>query len=138
MRWHYKGRPVIECDKVLCLVEVREEHVQQSHYEIMYWHKKNNGYFSKYSDLKGILGLKDDLVIRWGYIEDDDTCTDEMLSLTAIKAAVDHVQELYDILLTDGMCCDKGYPELVGLTDLQVLKKKLTARIIYLDDQIKI
>lgn len=61
-----------------------------------------------------------------------------MLSLTAIKAAVDNVQELYDILLTDGICCDKGYQELVGLTDLQVLKKKLTECIIYLDDQIKI
>ena len=56
-----------------------------------------------------------------------------MFALAAIEDAVNHVQSLYDILLTDGICCGEEYRDLVGLNELQLIKEKLTKRIIYLD-----
>lgn len=131
MRWHHGNtEPSCEKDYTKCLVETKDGGIH-----LAYWQN-----YEKYFvlDDESVRHIDKNDIERWGYVYEDDCITDEMLSLTAIKAAVDHVQELFDILLTDGMCCDKGYPELVGLDDLQVLKKKLTARIIYLDDQIKI
>lgn len=139
MRWHLApSKPVTDKDKILCLVEIKEEFVDSSFYQLMYWHNRNNGYFSAYEDPKGINGLKEDFIIRWVYIEDDDCLTDEMMALTAIQDAVNHVQSLYNILLTDGICCGKEYRDLVGLDELQTIKEKLTKRILYLDNQIKI
>lgn len=74
-------------------------------------------------------------VEKWCYVEEDDCNTDEMLALTAIQEAINHVQSLYDILLTDGICCGNEYRDLVGLNELQVIKDKLTKRILYLDGQ---
>lgn len=72
---------------------------------------------------------------RWAYIEDDDVL-DEKMSLTAISAAISHASNLFSILLTDGIYCCKEYRELVGLDELDILKSKLSKRIIELDDQI--
>ena len=38
---------------------------------------------------------------EWCYVNEDDCVMDEMLALSAIQDAVNHVQALYDILLTD-------------------------------------
>ena len=62
---------------------------------------------------------------------------DEMAALCAIDSALKHVQSLYDILLTDGMCCGAEYRDLVGLDELQVIKDKIKQRILWLDEQIK-
>lgn len=79
-----------------------------------------------------------DDIEKWCYIEEDDCNTDEMFALNAIYDAVKHVQSLYNILLTDGICCGNEYRDLVGLNELQIIKDKLSKRILYLDDQIKI
>lgn len=60
-----------------------------------------------------------------------------MFALNAIYDAVKHVQSLYDILLTDGICCGNEYRDLVGLNELQIIKNKLSKRILELDNFIK-
>jgi hypothetical protein len=81
------------------------------------------------------LFIEPEEIKRWSYIEDDDVLDEEM-SLTAISAAVSHVSNLFSILLTDGICCGKEYRDLVGLDELDILKRKLDKRIIELDDMI--
>lgn len=75
-----------------------------------------------------------DDIEKWCYVEEDDCNTDEMFALAAIEDAVNHVQSLYDTLLTDGICCGEEYRKLVGLDELQIIKDKLRKRILYLDD----
>ena len=70
---------------------------------------------------------------KWCYVEEDDCNTDEMFALNAIYDAVKHVQSLYDILLTDGICCGEEYRDLIGLNELQTIKNKLSKRILELD-----
>lgn len=70
---------------------------------------------------------------EWCYVEEDDCVTDEILALNAIYSAVTHVQSLYDILLTDGILCSEEYRKQIGLDELQIVKDKLSKRILYLD-----
>ena len=69
MNWH-KLPEIHTKDKTLCLVEVvervnvGEESLEESYYEVM-WYHSNNHYFSKQSDSKGIMGIKQENIIRW-------------------------------------------------------------------------
>lgn len=84
-----------------------------------------------------IFHYKPDQIDSWCYVEEDDCVTDEMLALSAIQDAMKHAQSLYDILLTDGICCGEKYRELVGLNELESIQNKLTRRILYLEDMDK-
>ena len=69
MNWH-KLPEIPTKDKTLCLVDVvervdvGEESLEESYYEVM-WYHSNNHYFSKQSDPKGIMGIKQENIIRW-------------------------------------------------------------------------
>ena len=141
MKWH-KGNtlPNIETDKQLCVVQYKypvneDENIYETHYEVMLFHKDTQS-FSKPEDTKGVNGLRKDLVIRWAYVEENDDVYQEQDALTAIYAAITHVRDLFDCLLTDGICCGKEYSDLVGLNELDVLQEKVSKRILYLDNLI--
>lgn len=138
MKWH-KGNtlPNIETDTQLCVVQYKypvneDENIYETHYEVMLFHKDTQS-FSKPEDTKGINGLRKDLVIRWAYIEENDDVYQEQDALTAIYAAITHVRDLFDCLLTDGICCGEEYRGLVGLNELDTLQEKVSKRILYLD-----
>lgn len=138
MKWH-KGTdlPNIETETALCVVQCKypvneDEHIYETYYEVLLFHKDTQS-FSKPEDVKGICGLRKDLIIRWAYIEENDDIYQEQDALTAIYAAITHVRSLFDCLLTDGMCCGKEYRDLVGLNELDVLQEKVSKRILYLD-----
>lgn len=142
MKWHNvtafgSDLPNIETETALCVVQYKypvneDEHIYETYYEVMLFHKYSNT-FSKQDDLKGIHGLRPDLIVRWAYIEEDDDIYQEQDALTAIYAAITHVRDLFDCLLTDGMCCGKEYRDLVGLNELDTLQEKVSKRISYLD-----
>lgn len=143
MKWH-KGDslPNIETDTALCVVQYKypipdyrtvDDWLFETHYEVMLFHKDTQS-FSKPEDIKGVNGLRRDLVIRWAYIEEDDDVYQEQDALTAIYSAIKHVRSLFDCLLTDGMCCGKEYRDLVGLDELDTLQEKVSKRISYLDN----
>lgn len=143
MKWH-KGDslPSIETDTALCVVQYKypipdyrtvDDWLFEAHYEVMLFHKSTQS-FSKLEDTKCVNGLRKDLVIRWAYIEENDDIYQEQDALTAIYAAVKHIRSLFDCLLTDGMCCDKEYRDLIGLNDLDMLQEKISKRILYLDN----
>lgn len=138
MKWH-KGNtlPNIETDTQLCVVQYKypvneDENIYETHYEVMLFHKDTQS-FSKPEDTKGVNGLRKDLVIRWAYIEENDDVYQEQDALTAIYAAITHVRDLFDCLLTDGICCGEEYRDLVGLNELDTLQEKVSKRILYLD-----
>lgn len=138
MKWH-KGNtlPNIETDTQLCVVQYKypvneDENIYETHYEVMLFHKDTQS-FSKSEDTKGVNGLQKDLVIRWAYIEENDDVYQEQDALTAIYAAITHVRDLFDCLLTDGICCGEEYRNLVGLNELDTLQEKVSKRILYLD-----
>lgn len=135
MRWH-TGNPNTDKDTV-CVVHrsFKEESGDtdiQEQYHIAIWRKSKQQFFFQENQA---LFIEPEEIKRWSYIEDDDLL-DEMEYLTAIRSAVSHVQNLFNILLTDGICCGKEYRDLVGLDELDILKRKLSKRIIELDDQI--
>lgn len=135
MRWH-TGNPNTDKDTV-CVVHrsFKEESSDadiQEQYHIAIWRKSKQQFFFQENQA---LFIEPEEIKRWSYIEDDDVLDEEM-SLTAISAAVSHVSDLFSILLTDGICCGKEYRELVGLDELDILKSKLSKRIIELDDMI--
>ncbi len=143
MKWH-KGDslPNIETDTARCVVQYKypipdyrtvDDWLFETHYEVMLFHKDTQS-FSKPEDTKGVNGLRNDLVIRWAYIEEDDDVYQEQDALTAIYAAIKHVRSLFDCLLTDGICCGKEYRDLVGLNELGILQEKVSKRISYLDN----
>ncbi len=135
MRWH-TGNPNTDKDTV-CVVhrsfkeEPNDADIQEQ-YHIAIWRKSKQQFFFQENQA---LFIEPEEIKRWSYIEDDDVLDEEM-SLTAIRAAVSHVDALFTILLTDGICCGKEYRELVGLDELDILKSKLSKRIIELDDMI--
>lgn len=138
MKWH-KGNtlPNIETDAQLCVVQYKypvneDENIYETHYEVMLFHKDTQS-FSKPEDTKGVNGLRKDLVIRWAYIEENDDVYQEQDALTAIYAAITHVRDLFNCLLTDGICCGEEYRDLVGLNELDTLQEKVSKRILYLD-----
>lgn len=137
MRWH-TGNPNVEKDTV-CIVhrsfkeEPNDTDIQEQ-YNIAIWRVSKHQFFFQENQA---LFIDPEEIKRWSYIEDDDVL-DEMTSLTAISAALSHVDNLFSILLTDGICCGKEYRELVGLNELDILKRKVSKRIIELDDMIKI
>lgn len=134
MRWH-TGNPNTDKDTV-CVVhrsfkEEPNDDIQEQ-YHIAIWRKSKQQFFFQENQA---LFIEPEEIKRWSYIEDDDVLDEEM-SLTAISAAVSHVSDLFSILLTDGIDCGKEYRELVGLDELDILKRKLSKRIIELDDMI--
>ena len=137
MRWH-TGNPNVEKDTV-CIVhrsfkeEPNDTDIQEQ-YNIAIWRVSKHQFFFQENQA---LFIDPEEIKRWSYIEDDDVL-DEMTSLTAISAALSHVDNLFSILLTDGICCGKEYRELVGLNELDILKRKVSKRIIELDDMIRI
>lgn len=136
MRWH-TGNPNVEKDTV-CVVhrsfkEEQNDTDIQEQYNIAIWRNSKHQFFFQENQS---LFIDPEEIKRWSYIEDDDVL-DEMTSLIAISAALSHVDKLFSILLTDGICCGKEYRELVGLNELDILKRKLSKRIIELDDIIK-
>lgn len=137
MRWH-TGNPNTDKDTV-CVVhrsfkeEPNDTEIQEQ-YHIAIWRKSEQQFFFQENQS---LFIEPEEIKRWSYIEDDDVL-DEMTSLTAISAALSHVDNLFSILLTDGICCGKEYREFVGLNELDVLKRKVSKRIIELDDMIRI
>lgn len=143
MKWH-KGTvlPNIETDTQLCVVQYKypipdyrtvDDWTFEKHYEIMLFHKDSQ-YFSKPEDTKGINSLRKDLIIRWAYIEEDDDIIEEQEALEAISAAVSHVKNLIQLLLTDCIVTPKEYREKIGLDDLFAFDKKIAQRICELDD----
>lgn len=141
MKWH-KGTslPNIDTDTALCVVQYKysipdykTDDCLKSHYEVMLFHK-NTQSFAKPEDIKGVNGLRNDLVIRWAYVEENDDIYEEQEALTAIYAAIQHVRTLFDCLLTDGICCGKEYHDLIGLNELDSLQEKVSKRILYLDN----
>ena len=136
MRWH-TGNPNTEKENTICVVHrsFKEEPGDtdiQEQYHIAVWRKSKQQFFFQENQA---LFIEPEEIKRWSYLEDDDLIDEEM-SLTAIRAAVSHVDALFTILLTDGICCGKEYRDLVGLNELDTLKRKLSNRIIELDDQI--
>lgn len=138
MKWHNgNSLPNIETDTQLCVVQYKypvneDENIYETHYGVMLFHKDTQS-FSKTEDVKGIHGLRKDLVIRWAYVEENDDVYQEQDALNAIYEAVKHVRSLFDCLLTDGINCEKEYRDLVGLSELDILQEKISKRILYLD-----
>ena len=135
MKWH-KGNPNTDTENTLCVVnrvfkEEENDTDTQSPYHIAIWKKSKQQFFFQENQA---LFIEPDEIKRWAYIEEDDDIIEEMDALTAINAAVSHVSDLFSILLTDGICCGKEYRDLVGLDDLDNLKRKLSKRIIELDN----
>ena len=146
MKWH-KGTdlPNIETDTQLCVVQYKypipdyrsvDDWLFETHYEVMLFHKDTQS-FSKPEDTKGINGLRKDLVIRWAYVEEDDDIIEEERALEAISAAVSHVKNLIQLLLTDCIATPKDYREKIGLDDLFAFDKKISDRIVELDNHWK-
>lgn len=139
MKWH-KGTdlPSVEADTMLCVVQYKypvneDENIYETYYEVMLFHKDSQS-FSKPEDVKGINGLRKDLIIRWSYIEEDDDIIEEHEALEAISAAVSHIKALIQILLTDCIVTPKEYREKIGLDDLFSFDKKISDRIVELDN----
>ena len=139
MKWH-KGTdlPSIKTDTVLCVVQYKypvneDEKIYETYYEVMLFHKDSQS-FSKPEDTKGINGLRKDLIIRWAYIEEDDDIIEEQEALEAISAAVSHVKNLIQLLLTDCIVTPKEYREKIGLDELFSFDKKISDRIVELDN----
>ena len=82
-----------------------------------------------------VLHHSTDEVEKWCYVEEDDTVMDEITALTAIDAAISHVKDLIQILLTDCIATPKDYREKIGLDDLFAFDKKISDRIIELDNK---
>ena len=82
-----------------------------------------------------VLHHSTDEVEKWCYVEEDDTVMDEITALTAISAAVSHVKDLIQILLTDCIATPKDYREKIGLDDLFAFDNKISDRIIELDNK---
>ena len=139
MKWH-KGTdlPSIKTDTMLCVVQYKypvneDEKIYETYYEVMLFHKDSQS-FSKPEDTKGINGLRKDLIIRWAYIEEDDDIIEEQEALEAISAAVSHVKNLIQLLLTDCIVTPKEYREKIGLDELFSFDKKISDRIVELDN----
>lgn len=142
MRWHNgTDLPNIETDTQLCVVqykypvcegEVFANNVYELYYDVMLFHKKTKS-FSKQDDLNGIHGLRPDLIVRWAYVEEDDDIIEEEQALEAISAAISHVKNLIQLLLTDCIVTPKDYREKIGLDDLFTFDKKIAQRINELD-----
>ena len=124
MRWHKSNiEPVLpEIDSHFIIKTLDNK------YNLVSWNSHTKTFYTA----DALWHLSD--INEWCYLEEDDTVTDEIFALNAIQDAVKHVQSLYDILLTDGICCGEEYRELVGLNELQTLKRKITQRILYLDE----
>lgn len=143
MRWHNRNDlPNIKSDTKLCVVqykypvcegEVFADNIYELCYDVMLFHKKTKS-FSKQDDLNGIHGLRPDLIVRWAYIEEDDDIIEEEQALEAISAAVSHVKNLIQLLLTDCITTPKDYREKIGLDDLFSFSDKIAKRIVELDD----
>lgn len=137
MKWHNgNSLPNIETDTQLCVVQYRhpvneDDGLYENYYEVLLFHKDTQS-FSKPEDVKGIHGLRKDLIIRWAYIEENDDVYQEQDTLETIYSAVKHVRFLFDYLLTDGIGCGKEYRDLVGLNELDSLQEKISKRISYL------
>jgi hypothetical protein len=138
MKWH-KGNtlPNIETETALCVVQYKypvneDENIYETYYEVLLFHKDTRS-FSEPRDVSGVYGLKEEFIIRWAYIEENDDVYQEQDALTAIYAAIAHVRSLFGFLLTDGMRCGKEYRDLVGLNELDALQEKVSKRISYLD-----
>lgn len=139
MKWH-KGTelPNIETATQLCVVQYKypineDEGLYESCYDLLLFHK-NTKSFSKQDDLNGIHELKLDLIVRWAYIEEDDDIIEEEQALEAISAAIAHVKNLIQLLLTDCIVTPKDYCEKIGLDNLFAFDKKIAQRICELDD----
>ena len=127
MRWHANNvEPRLENSNSHFIVKTND-----NRYVFVLWDECGKRFYND-TFMSALIDVE-----NWCYVEEDDCNTDEMFALNAIYDAVKHVQSLYDILLTDGICCGNEYRDLVGLNELQVIKDKLTKRILYLDDQIK-
>jgi hypothetical protein len=139
MKWH-NGNDLsdIKSETVLCVVQYKypvneDENIYETYYDVMLFHNNTNT-FSKQDDVKGIHGLRPDLIIRWAYIEEDDDIIEEEQALEAISAAVSHVKNLIQLLLTDCITTPKDYREKIGLDDLFSFSDKIAKRIAELDD----
>lgn len=138
MKWHNgNSLPNIETDTQLCVVQYKypvneAENIYEKYYEVLLFHKDTQS-FSKPEDVKGIHGLRKDLIIRWAYIEENDDVYQEQDALETIYSAIKHVRFLFNYLLTDGICCGEEYRDLVGLNELGTLQEKVSKRIAYLD-----
>ena len=128
MKWHKsESKPSIDIDTALCIVELKDEY---PNYEIVRWHKRASCFCKQHNTHYSI---KDENIVRWAYIEENDDIIEELYALLAISSAVSHVQELVDTLLTDGIGCGKEYRDIIGLNDLDSFKGKISKRIVALD-----
>lgn len=143
MKWH-KGTdlPNIETETALCVVQYKypipdyrtvDDWTFEKHYDLMLFHKDTQSFSKQYDD-KGVNGLRPDLLIKWAYVEEDDDIIEEEQALEAISAAVSHVKNLIQLLLTDCIATPKDYREKIGLDDLFAFDKKIAQRICELDD----
>jgi hypothetical protein len=142
MKWH-KGTdlPHIETETAFCVVQYKypvneDEGLYELCYDLLLFHKQTKS-FSKQDDLSGIHGLRPDLIVRWAYVEEDDDIAEEEQALEAISAAVSHVKNLIQLLLTDCIVTPKEYREKIGLDELFSFDKKISDRIVELDNHWK-
>jgi hypothetical protein len=139
MKWHNRNDlSNIKSETALCVVQYKypvneDENIYETYYEVMLFHKNTNT-FSKQDDIKGIHGLRPDLIVRWACIEEEDDIIEEAQALEAISAAVSHVKNLIQLLLTDCITTPKDYREKIGLDDLFSFSDKIAKRIVELDD----
>ena len=137
MKWHNgNDLPDIKSDTQLCVVQYKYYITDVDYekcYELMLFHKNTNS-FSKQYDVKGIMGLRPDHVIRWAYVEEDDDIIEEEQALEVVSAGIAHIKNLIQLLLTDCITTPKEYREKIGLDDLFNFSDKVAKRISELDD----
>ena len=129
MKWH-KGdtTPVIDDGKeCYCVVQFNSEAELNKEYETVLWIS------NKHSFVHSGRNLKQCVIKRWAYVEEDDDIAEELDALIAIKSAVSHVEDLVSTQLTDGYSCGEDYRKLIGLDDLYSFRDKITKRILDLD-----
>lgn len=63
------------------------------------------------------------MIVRWAYVEEDDDIIEETQALEVISAAISHVKNLIQLLLTDCIATPKDYRDKIGLDDLFAFDK---------------
>ena len=135
MKWHSSSTLPVTNDSCLCIVQYMHP-VSESQFEIYYevvaFHN-NTQSFSKLSDSSGVNSLKNEFIVKWAYIEEDDDIIEEQNALLTISAAINHLKNLIELNLTDMIVTPKDYRDEIGLNNLLEFENKIGKRIEKLD-----
>ena len=125
MKWHKSGTtPSSDYDSYI-IIKTTDSKVER-----VKWSEDSHRF---YDDRFVNLTYSPDNVEKWAYVEEDDDIIEEQEALEAISAAVAHVKNLIQLLLTDCIVTPKEYREKIGLDDLFAFDKKIAQRINELD-----